>query len=218
MLAALLLLRATVTDWNHVPSGSMQPSLLVGDRILVDKLAYGLQVPFTAWRPLRWGVPARGDVVTFDSPADGRLMVKRVVGVPGDLVELADNRLAINGAMADYQPLDTAGVLTGDGRPARQSGDDTTYAHYRERLLGSERLVRLRHDGSASTAADFAPVRVPEGHYLMLGDNRDHSRDSRHFGFVARDRIVGRATAVVFSLDRANHYLPRPNRYLAELR
>jgi signal peptidase I len=195
----------------------MLPSVLIGDRILVDKLAYHLRVPFTPWRLAHWRAPARGDVVTFESPEDGRLMVKRVVGIPGDVVALTDNRLAINGANADYQPLATAGDLPERGsNPLRESCEAVGYACFRERVLGSDRVVRLRQYDDATTG-DLAPIRVPEGHYLLLGDNRDQSADSRAIGFVPLRRIVGRATAVAFSLDPANHYLPRAERFLAEL-
>lgn len=219
LLAVLLLFRATVADWNRIPSGSMLPSVLIGDRILVDKLAYHLRVPFTAWRLAHWSAPVRGDVVTFESPEDGRLMVKRVVGIPGDVVALMDNRLAINGTNADYQPLAASGHLPERGAdPLRESCDAAGYACFRERVLGSDRVVRLRRHGDAGAIGDLTPVRVPEGHYLLLGDNRDQSRDSRAIGFVPLHRIVGRATAVAFSLDPANHYLPRAERFFTALR
>lgn len=219
LLGALLLFRATVADWNRIPSGSMLPSVLIGDRILVDKLAYQLRVPFTAWRLTHWSAPARGDVVTFESPEDGRLMVKRVVGIPGDVVALTGNRLSINGTNADYQPLAATGNLPEHGGdPLRESCEEVGYACFREQALGSDRVVRLRRQADAAATSDFAPVTVPEGQYLLLGDNRDQSRDSRVIGFVPLHRIVGRATAVAFSLDPANHYLPRAGRFLAELR
>jgi signal peptidase I len=219
LLAALLLFRATVADWNRIPSGSMLPSVLIGDRILVDKLAYHLRVPFTAWRMAQWRAPARGEVVTFESPEDGRLMVKRVVGIPGDLVALTDNRLAINGTTAYYQPLAAAGNLPERvGEPVREGCAAAGYGCFRERLLGSERVVRLHRDRDRAASRDFPPVRVPEGHYLVLGDNRDQSHDSRAIGFVPRERIVGRAIAVAFSLDHANHFLPRTERFFVDLR
>jgi len=209
----LVLFRATVFDWNRIPSGSMLPSVLIGDRIVVDRLAYELRLPFTPWRLLHWGDPARGDVVTFESPQDGRLMVKRVVGIPGDRVALTGNRLEIDGTAADYRPL--AGITD---PPQAAACAAPGFACYRERLLGSERMVRLPIDSDESAGRDFPPIRVPDDHYLVLGDNRGRSRDSREFGFVARERIVGRAVAVAFSLDHANHFLPRTDRFFADLR
>lgn len=197
----MLVFRSAVADWNQVPSGSMLPAILVGDRIVVDKLAYDLRIPFTQRRIARWADPARGDVVTFTSPEDERLLVKRVIGLPGDLVGMVDNRLTINGEPLDYRPLQRRG----------------SFLRFEERLPDSVRSVVVQAAVSGSRADSFAPVQVPSGHYLMLGDNRDHSRDSRAFGFVARERILGRATAVAFSLDYENHYAPRTDRFLADL-
>src|SRR5215213_7423472 len=114
MVLALMSFRSTIADWNDVPTGSMKPSILEGDRIFVNKLAYDLKVPFTTWHLAEWDDPERGDVVVFYSPADGVRLVKRVIGVPGDVLEMRVNRLYINGKAADYQPLDpaTAGELT----------------------------------------------------------------------------------------------------------
>ena len=93
-VAVMLVFRSAIADWNQVPSGSMKPSILAGDRIVVDKLAYDLRVPFTLTRITRWSEPRRGDIVTFPSPKDERLFVKRIVGIPGDQVELRRNQLS----------------------------------------------------------------------------------------------------------------------------
>src|SRR6476660_1904993 len=98
--------RSAIADWNDVPTGSMNPTIIEGDRIFVNKLAYDLKVPFTTWHLARWGDPRRGDVVVFYSPADEIRLVKRVIGEPGDVIELRDNHLSVNGAAAVYQPLD----------------------------------------------------------------------------------------------------------------
>lgn len=206
-VVVMLLFRSAVADWNHVPSGSMLPSILIGDRIVVDKLAYDLRVPFTLWRVASWRQPERGDVVTFESPEDGLLLVKRVVAVPGDVVSMQHNRLSINGVAADYRPVPAAEA------PLPVPGD---YRLLRESLLGNERLVMLRRRG-AGPMDSFAPVRIPEGQYLMLGDNRDDSRDSRFIGLVPRSNILGRARAVAFSLDYDNYFAPRLDRFLTGL-
>jgi signal peptidase I len=212
LLAVMLVFRSAVADWNQVPSGSMLPSILIGDRIVVDKLAYDLRVPFTMLRIARWADPARGDVVTFLSPEDGRLLVKRVVGVPGDLVGLDDNRLVVNGVAATYAPLRCA---TPRGAHAGQSAAGE--ACYQESILGRTRSIMLGAGGGARSAGNFAMIRVGDGHFLVLGDNRDASRDSRALGLIARDRIVGHATRVAFSLDGEAGYRPRADRFLAEL-
>src|SRR5439155_26929888 len=95
--------RSAIADWNIVPSGSMNPSILEGDRIFVNKLAFGLRVPFTSWEVAHWSTPSRGDVVVFYSPADGERLVKRVVGLPGDTIAMTNNALLINGTPAQYQ-------------------------------------------------------------------------------------------------------------------
>src|SRR6185503_7574342 len=97
--------RSAVADWNDVPSQSMEPTILVGDRIFVNKLAYDLKVPFTTWHLAEWSNPERGDVVIFFAPPAGKRMVKRVVGIPGDIVELRNNQLLITGSPVSYQPL-----------------------------------------------------------------------------------------------------------------
>ena len=107
LILALVLfsIRSSLADWNDVPSGSMQPTILVGDRIFVNKLAYDLKVPFTTWHLAEWSNPRRGDIVVFYSPHDGTRLVKRVVGLPGDKVELREEQLVINGNPVDYAPL-----------------------------------------------------------------------------------------------------------------
>jgi signal peptidase I len=202
----MLLFRSAVADWNQVPSGSMLPAILVGDRIVVDKLAYDLRVPFTLVRLASWREPQRGEVVTFTSPEDERLMVKRIVAGPGDHVSMHRNRLTINGEAADYQPLT-------ETLAAPPPGHDL----YRERILGSERVVMWHAGQDGAFGGSFGTTEVPPGHYLVLGDNRNNSRDSRYFGFVPRHLILGRASAVAFSLDYDNFYAPRLNRFLAEL-
>jgi signal peptidase I len=108
LIVALVLfsIRSSLADWNVVPSGSMQPTILVGDRVLVNKLAYDLKVPFTTWHIAEWSNPQRGDIVVFFSPKDGTRMVKRVIGLPGDTIELRNNQLFINDHPVDYTTLD----------------------------------------------------------------------------------------------------------------
>ena len=96
----MLVFRSAVADWNHVPSSSMLPSIVIGDRVIVNKLAYDLRSPYTFIRITRWANPERSDIVTFESPKDGRLMIKRIIGLPGDTISLRDNRLSINGQLA----------------------------------------------------------------------------------------------------------------------
>src|SRR5580658_2638822 len=105
MVFVMLVFRSAIADWNDVPTGSMKPTIIEGDRVFVNKLAYDLKVPFTTWHIAEWDTPKRGDVVVFFSPADEVRLVKRVVGLPGDQIELRDNQLIVNGKAVDYESL-----------------------------------------------------------------------------------------------------------------
>ncbi len=209
-IGVMLVFRSAIADWNQVPSGSMYPSIFVGDRIVVDKLAYDLRVPFTLLRIARWGDPQRGDVVTFPSPEDERLLVKRVIALPGDTVALDANELIINGHRATYAPVPAA--------EARQLPlpDAYRYNVMRESILGTQHLVMFLKSIQTGMSS-FPAVRVPAGHYLVMGDNRDNSRDSRAIGFISRERILGRARTIAFSLDYDKYYTPRMDRFFAAL-
>jgi len=211
LILALVLfsIRSSLADWNDVPSGSMQPTILVGDRIFVNKLAYDLKVPFTTWHLAQWSDPQRGDIVVFYSPHDGTRLVKRVVGLPGDTVELRNDQLVINGNPVDYAPL-PAEISAQLPETERQSSVFAT-----EQLSAHPHAVMAIP--SLPARRTFGPIQVPEGHYFMMGDNRDNSFDSRFFGVVERKQIVGKATAVVLSLDRNYYWLPRGQRFFAAL-
>ena len=166
--AVALTARASLADHYRVPSGSMEPTVHVGDRIVVSKLAYGLRLPLTETYLIRYGAPARGDVVVIEPPDDeskyatdsdiiGSVLLKRVVAVAGDLVEVRSGHVRI------------------DGREVPEA--------------------RISLD--AGGGPDLGPVRVPDGKVLLLGDNRGNSRDGRWFGFIDRERVLGRAVSVV---------------------
>jgi signal peptidase I len=201
--------KSAIADWNTVPSGSMRPTILEGDRIWVNKLAYGLKVPFTTWRLARWATPQRGDIIVFFSPKDGTRLVKRVIGLPGDVVQLADDRLIINGKSAAYSPVDPAiaAELTAAERPHRRLADES-YGKQKHPVMATPELRAMR---------DFGPVTVPAKHYLVLGDNRDNSADSRYIGFVPIDDIDGRTSTVIFSINYRNYWLPRAGRWFYSL-
>jgi len=211
-IGIMLVFRSAIADWNQVPSGSMIPSILKGDRIVVDKLAYDLRVPFTLQRVARWSDPERSDIITFESPEDGKLLVKRVIGVPGDIVVLKENHLSVNGEPAHYSEVDRA-VLPS---PVVTTLDRADVAY--EEVLGSTRTIMLHKQRHAEIRASYGPVKVPAGHYLVLGDNRDNSQDSRVIGLVSRDSILGKANKIAFSLDYDNYYLPRGNRFFRDLK
>jgi signal peptidase I len=202
-------IRSSLADWNDVPTGSMKPTILEGDRVFVNKVAYDLKVPFTTWHIAEWSNPQRGDIVVFYSPKDGKRLVKRVIGLPGDTVELRSERLVINGQPVEYESPDP-------GVP-----EQLPAAERARGIFATEKLPACPHAVMAINGVPamrtFGPVQVPEGCYFMMGDNRDDSFDSRYFGTVARDQIVGRATGVVLSLNKSNYWLPRWSRTCSSL-
>ncbi len=202
--------RSTIADWYDVPTGSMNPTIIEGDRILVNKLAYGVRVPFSPWWIAQWGEPQRGDIVIFYSPKDGTRLIKRVIGVPGDTIEMSSNRLTINGAAVEYAAPE----------PWMQSAmpiDKRTRHTYASEQLPARAHAVLGTPGVMSLSS-FAPISVPPGRFFVMGDNRDLSADSRMFGLVPRERIVGRAGAVAVSLDRDHWYRPRWERFFGALK
>jgi signal peptidase I len=205
----LFAIRSSLADWNDVPSGSMKPTILEGDRVYVNKLAYDLKVPFTTWHLAQWANPQRGDIAVFFSPYDEKRLVKRVIGVPGDTVELRNDVLVLNGQPVAYQALDQK--LLRD--VAASDLDSHVFAH--EQLPGRPHSVAAYP--AARALRDFGPVQVPAGQYFMMGDNRDDSFDSRYWGMVERNRIVGRATSVVISFNRQHYWLPRWDRFFTGL-
>ncbi len=210
-IVVMLLFRSAIADWNQVPTGSMIPSILEGDRIVVDKLAYDLRVPFTLTRVARWADPQRSDVITFESPEDGKLLVKRVIGVPGDTVQMMNNRLVVNGTVAEYRELEPQGIP----EPLHRFSPQIDVAV--ENVLGATRTVMVHRYRHPLVRSSFGPVTVPEDHYLVLGDNRDNSQDYRVIGFVHRNLVLGKANAIAFSLDYENYYIPRTERFFQDL-
>lgn len=207
-MLCMFMFRSAVADWNVVPTGSMQPTIEIGDRIVVDKAAYDLRLPFTHVSLVHRADPQRGDIVVLDSSAAGERLVKRVIGIPGDQIALIQNHLYVNGKAADYRPIQITGIRDDREDPALYAVEDSGEMHHAVRWS----LAAQDH------TRDFGPVTVPAQQYLLLGDNRDNSADSRYFGFFPRSEITGRATRVAMSLDPANHYLPRGDRWGAALR
>jgi signal peptidase I len=171
LLLVLLMVVARSSFANHyqVPSGSMQPTLQPGDRVVVDMSAYGLRVPFTAIEVVARGTPTPGDVVVFKSPHDGTRLIKRVAAVSGQTVALRQGRLWI------------------DGRPLQADGEGGA-----ERV--GDRIVQL--DLSHGGGPDIAPVTIPAGQVLVLGDHRGNSADGRYFGLVPADALYAKAVGV----------------------
>ncbi len=206
-MLCMVMFRSAVADWNVVPTGSMQPTIKIGDRILVDRMAYDLRLPLTHISLLHLADPQRGDIVVLDSLAAHERLVKRVIGLPGDQIALRSNVLFINGHAASYSTTYRRGIHDDMQEPA----------HYEIEHYGAMRHAIRLSDYGPGQASNFGPVTVPAGQYLLLGDDRDNSMDSRYFGFFPRREILGRARRVVASLDPEHHYLPRADRFGALL-
>ena len=197
-------LRTAMADWNPIPSASMRPTLLEGDVVLVNRLAYDFKVPLTDVSLARLGEPERGDVITFTSPQEGGLrLIKRLVGLPGDVVEVKDDQLFINGAAADYSDAvdvtEPIGPHTLPGVRATEHIGDKAHA---VQFLPTVQAKRT-----------FGPITVPQDSYFFLGDNRDNSIDSRFIGIVPRHLLIGRAHHVLVSADMLGSWFPRLDRF-----
>jgi len=210
LVAAIVFpLKSAVADWNWVPTGSMRPTILEGELVFINKLAYDLKVPFTTQHLAQWGNPQRGEIAVFYSPQDGVRLVKRVVGLPGDRIALHANQLTINGKPVAWSKAKE------DWRSYATPLEEQNAAVLTETLgTVSHPIMSLTHQAALR---DFDEITVPAGQYFMMGDNRDRSYDSRYFGFVARERFLGRANAVLLSFDPDHYLLPRLGRCLTGL-
>lgn len=200
--------KSAIADWNDIPTGSMKPTILIGDRIIINKLAYDLKIPYTTLHLAQWANPKRGDIVVFYSPEDGKRLIKRVIGVPGDTVAMSRNRLFVNGQFMKYKPLNQEIINQIENK------EQLSHVFVEENLQGKPHAVMLSQ--TRPSLNTFAPIKIPNGKYFMMGDNRDNSSDSRFFGLVERNRIVGRAIKVAIS--RKGSFLhPRWNRFFKKL-
>ncbi len=207
IMALMFLCRVAVADWPRVPSSSMEPTLRIGDYVLVNHLAYGPRLPFTN-TAIETGRPQRGDVVVFRHPQDtSTFYIKRLVGMPGDHVRLEHGVVGVNGEAAQTTPL----------RTAPERAEDRGQLLLRETSQAQSRVIKLnpfvlgrlplnfQDPGLAENcrveASDVWQCAVPEGHYLMLGDNRDNSADSRAWGFVPHAQVYGKAVRVLFNFS-----------------
>ena len=192
IIVLVLLVRSFLFEPFRIPSSSMMPTLLVGDFIFVSKYSYGLRLPVTRTKVLETNQPERGDVVVFRLPADPKTnYIKRVVGLPGDVVEYRDKRLLINDRPVDLK-------INGLYDTKNMQG-----AH-----LGYEQLGEVEHEILIfpSRFGREGVFRVPEGHYFLMGDNRDNSRDSRYdgVGFVPESNLVGKAVRIWMNWNWSN--------------
>lgn len=191
--------RTAIADWNPIPSGSMRPTLQEGDVVFVDRVAYNLKVPLTNVVLAHTGEPNRGDIVTFFSPKDDTRLIKRLVAVPGDTVEMRDKVVIVNGRPATYQPI-------GRAREQMSDGVQLDALRLQETSGKASHVVQWLRPPGGFENDSFGPIVVPADHFLMLGDNRDNSADSRYFGLVPRELLIGRAEAILVSADIKGHW------------
>jgi len=202
-IVLMVFFRSALADWYTVPTASMQLTIKIGDRIVVNKMAYDLKIPLTNITLKKISEPKHGDIIVFESVAAKNRLIKRVIGLPGDNISMSDEIITLNG-----KPLIMKNFTTVDNRDSRN--------------LMIENLPKLQHSvifdpTKSKQLASFKTLTVPKDHYLVLGDNRRNSADSRVYGFVPRNEIKGKATHVAFSLNYDNSYLPRTNRFMEGL-
>lgn len=198
VILIVFLLRSFIVEPFRIPSGSMLPSLHIGDFILVNKFAYGVRLPVINKKMVELAVPKRGDVLVFRFPGDESInYIKRVVGLPGDRIVYQGKKLYVNGELMEQMPAG-AFVLQQGGEPR----------HEAVRLM--ENLSGVSHEILVAGRPDHTPSEytVPAGHYFVMGDNRDHSNDSRYWGYVPDENLVGKAFLIWFSWDAS-----RPSRW-----
>ena len=192
-----LIFRFSVASPYKIPSGSMIPTLKIGDFIFVSKLSYGLKMPFTNYNLIDFSPPQKGEVVVFVSTEDSNIdLIKRVVGTAGDEIELKKDILFVNGIEMGRIKKEDRSILY-DLEPAMLQNIGQLY---------EENLNNIKHDvlEISPSPQDFGPITVPEGSLFAMGDNRDNSRDSRIWGFVPLKNVRGRALFVWLSLDSSN--------------
>ncbi len=206
----LVPMKSSLADWNWVPTGSMNPTIVEGDLVYVNKLAYDLRLPLSLHSLKRWSNPERGDISVLFSPEDDIRLVKRVIGLPGDEIEMKNNVLYINRKRLDYSGL------------SQEHTRDLMPELKRQSLFANEDLGGRKHAVMSipkviTDKRSFEKIVVPQGHYFVMGDNRDVSKDSRYFGLVERKRFVGKATNVIVSFNILDKYQPRFSRFFTSL-
>ncbi len=208
----LFVFRGAVADWHPVPTGSMKPTILEGDVVWENKLAYDVQIPFTDISLMRTGEPQRGDIVVFTSAAADKRMIKRLIGLPGDTVEVKNNRLFINDEAAQYTNLRDKKL------EPKRSIDREVGIYALESLSDLKAHVVHVKPTIHNPLKNFEKITIPEDNYFFMGDNRDNSADSRYYGFIPRSEIRGHATRILLSLNTKDSYKPRFERFLEMLK
>jgi len=196
VIFGILFFRTAVADWSYVPSGSMEPTLYEGDYVWIDKTSYGPSIPLLNFRLGSFGEPERGDIITFVPPHTDDLFVKRVIGVPGDKIRIDRPHVFINGEQLELRfSTDTKRITIGQ-----------------EKIYDIEHLIQL--SGDIGLPRYNKTIVVPDSRYFVMGDHRNNSVDSRYWGFVEENQIMGKVTHVALSFSDRR---PRSNRFRIEL-
>lgn len=210
ILFVLIPVKSSLADWNWVPTGSMNPTIVEGDMVYVNKLAYDLRFPLTLKSMKHISDPERGDISVLFSPEDDIRLVKRVIGIPGDEIYMVNNILFINGEKLKYSELSSEHTQDLMAELRQHSLFATEHLGEREHAVMS--VPRL-----ANEKRSFSKIVIPEGHYFVMGDNRDMSKDSRYFGLIKRKLFVGEATDIIVSFNILDKYQPRLGRFFKSL-
>lgn len=206
-IAVVLAIRSVLIEAFKIPSGSMIPTLYIGDQIFVNKASYGIRVPYTDWigeKPIylwKFDPPSRGDIIVFKYPEDPSIFyIKRITAVPGDTIEMRNKVLYVNGEALKREPVEEEKLdkifkdLSYTNRYLRENMDP------RYETFSENRRGIVMSDNNAHFSENFPPIKVPEDRYFVMGDNRDDSQDSRFWGFVPFHYIKGRAVVIWLSL------------------
>ena len=233
----LIVFRGAVADWHPVPTGSMKPTILEGDVIWENKMAYDLQVPFTDISLMRTGEPARGDIIVFTSEIADKRLIKRLIGLPGDTIHLKKNHLIINGNVVDYEKSASININSGEKEinyysestedivPSRKSDQEPGLYAIESYTDLKPHAVNLKDMNSnyppafrGPSCMELTEQVIPADHYFFMGDNRDNSLDSRCYGYVPRSELRGHATHILLSLNKNDSFKPRFERFLGKLK
>jgi signal peptidase I len=197
------LFRSTVASPRHIPTGSMIPTIKIGEFIFVGMFPYDWHIPFTRKSASKRSDPKRGDIIVFEH-FSGKDYIKRVIGVPGDIIEVVDKRIILNGQPLSLEPVDNPKLLA-DLAPKY---DVRNLSLFKEKIGDVEHNVLWINNRRGSDHISFGPLQIPRDHFFVMGDNRDDSSDSRAwpYPFVPRDKILGEGSFIWFSFDK--HHFP----------
>lgn len=219
IITFMVVLRSSIVNWYVIPTGSMLPTIKIRDHVLVNKLSYGLMLPFMGYQIVSWDAPKRGDIVLFDSPKDHITFVKRVVGLGGDTVTFDNGVLQINSERVKEVLQEDRAILAdmGDQTPCNNGDGKNLYVEKFSDKASEHYILRTVNGGN--TNLETRTWSVPEGKLLVVGDNRDCSNDGRYWGYVDVDKIYGKAVRVFYSINTSESRFPsfRTDRFFAKL-